>query len=485
MSSVFKEVTGATLNYGLGKFIPQIIGFLLIPLYTAYLSPEDYGIVELAASFGAFAMIFMRLALPGSVARFYYEHKEGTELKNYITTIYWSLLAISIGIGGIICLISYFFLHKLVPGLPFWPFVIIILISGALNTNSEIQKRLIQARKQSGYSAKLSIATSLIGISSAVILVTIFKLEALGIVLAGLIGAIIFFFQAQFYLKKDMGGKFSLKLLIPSFKYSINILPSHLVTPFGNLLSRSLLSGFASITAVGIYSLASRFITPLYLISDAFSSAFIPIYFEARKKDSPEVYQKLEETCKKIWLISLFIFVIAASMFPPLILLITPTKYHATAEIVPYMAVSFLPTILTVMYSPEMYYSKKTYWVSIIAATRFLSNLFIAVGLIKYWGYYALIFAKFAENTIIMLFSIFVSRKMFNFNPNISLIIKSFLIGVAWILIYTIASSQLDNNFIQLLISFLIVLLFGITLLLTRIVNKSTLLNYITIKRIH
>ena len=84
--SKFKEISGATLNYGLGKFIPQIIGFILIPVYTSYLQPEDYGLVELATSFGSFAFILLRLALPGSVSRFYYDHNEGEELRNYITT---------------------------------------------------------------------------------------------------------------------------------------------------------------------------------------------------------------------------------------------------------------------------------------------------------------------------------------------------------------------------------------------------------------
>ncbi len=481
---VFKEVSGATLNYGIGKFLPQVIGFLLIPLYTSYLTPEDYGLVELAAAFGAFAMIFMRLALPGSVARYYYEHQEGPELRNYITTIYWSLIMISIGMGALIYLLSYLFLHNLVPGLPLWPFVGVILITGVLNTNSEIQKRLIQARKQSLYSAKLSIATSLVGITSAVILVTVFHLGALGIILAGLIGAILFFIQAQFYLKQDMGGQFSFKLLLPSFRYSLNILPSHLVTPFGNILSRSLLAGYTSLAVVGHYALAMRFITPLYLISEAFNSAFAPLYFEARKKDDQVGYKKLEDTCNKIWFIALFIFVGSATIIPPLIYLVTPVKYHPAAEIIPLLAATFLPSILIVMYSPEMYYSKKTFWVSIIAVARFLSNLVIAVGLIKYWGYYALIFAKFAEGLIILSLSVYVSQKMFNFKPNVSIIIKSSLIGIAWVILTTLITQNLTNSIFQLFIGLIVVILFGLTLITTGMVNKTTLMSYLKTKRL-
>lgn len=482
--SKLKEIGGATFNYGIGKFLPQVIGFFLIPLYTAYLSPEDYGIVELTAAFGAFSLIFMRLALPGSVARFYYEHKEGSELRDYITTIYWSLLGISVGMAALIYLLSYFFLHHLVPGLPLWPFVGIVLLTDIFSSNSEIQKRLIQARKQSAYSAKLSIATSLIGIITAIILVAGFNMGALGMVCASLVGSAIFFAQAQFYLRKDMGGNFDFKLLIPSFKYAMNILPSHLVTPFGNLLSRSLLSGFASLAAVGLYSLAMRFITPLYLISDAFNTAFSPIYFEARKKDDKEGYKKLEDACKKLWIIAIFMFVAASALTPSLIHLITPERYHPAAELIPFMAISFLPTVLTVMYSNEMYYSKKTAWVSVIAATRFLSNLAIALLFIKQWGYYALILAKFVENTIIMAFSIFISRKMFNFNPNIPLIIKSGFLGIALVAISVLFSHYQANSYLQLGFGLAVVAAFAALLVTTRLANVTTLKNYIKSKRL-
>jgi O-antigen/teichoic acid export membrane protein len=480
----FKEISGATLNYGLAKFVPQIIGFFLIPLYTAYLTPEDYGIVELAGSFALFAMIFMRLALPGSVSRFYYDHKEGPELRNYITTLYWSLILISVVMACVVYIVASFFLSTLIPGLPLVPFVIIVLITGVLNTNSEIQKRLIQARKQSRYSALLTIATSITGIVAAIILVTVFKLGAVGLVSAGLISGFIFFIQAQIYLHKEIGGKFSLKLLMPSFKYSMNVLPSHIVTPFGNLLSRSLLSGFSSLASVGLYSLAMRFITPLYLVSEAFNTAFIPIYFEARKKDDAAGYKRLEEACKKIWIIAVFIFVGASTIVPPLIYLITPERYHPAAFIVPFMAVSFLPTILTVMYSPEMYYSKKTWWVSIIAVTRFLSNLVIALLFIKDLGYYALILAKFIENTIIMLFSIYISRKMFNFNPNVPLIIKSCAIGLVLVALSIVFSQYQSDKIIQLFVGIATLILFAFVLVSTKLLSLATLKNYLKTKRL-
>lgn len=427
--SKFKEISGATLNYGLGKFVPQIIGFILIPVYTTYLKPEDYGMVELATSFGAFAFILLRLALPGSVSRFYYDHNEGPELRNYVTTIYWTLMGISVGMASLIYLISVFFLDKLVPGLPVWPFAAIVLATGVLNSNSEIQKRLIQARKQSRYSAMLSVATSLVGIGTAIILVVGFELGALGIVLASLMGGIVFFIQAQFYLHKDMGGKFSFKLLLPSFKYSMNMLPAHMSSPFSNLFSRVLLAGYA-LSSVGLYSLAMRFVTPLTMISSAFNEAYIPLYFEARKNGDAESKAKLNAALKNIWVISQIIFVAVVFFVPSVIEIMTPERYHKSAHLVPFMAISFPLSIMSSFVSVEIFYSKKTYWVTIYAFFKFVLNISVVYFTIPYLNEYALVLALVTDGIYTSTFYGIVSRRIYKSGLNFKLLYLIFGISL-------------------------------------------------------
>lgn len=479
---MFKEIGGGTINYGLGKFVPQLIGFFLIPLYTAYLNPEDYGLVELAGSFAAFAMIFMRLALPGSVQRFYYEHKEGKPLRDYITTIFWALIVISIVSGIIIYIIAYFFIESLVPGLPIYPFVLVILLTSIFNTNSEIQKRLIQARKMSRYSAILSLITALVGIFFAILFVVVFKQGAFGIILSGLITGILFFIQAQFYLRKDMGGSFSLKLLQPSLKYALYILPSHLVSPIGNLFSRSILSGVESLAAVGLYSLAYRFVNPLTMLTTAFNTSYIPIYFEVREKNEPQGYEKLKAACKKIWLISILIYVFVAVFFPPIILLITPEKYHQAAPLIPFMAFNFLLGVLTVIYGPEMYYSKKTWWISVMAVVRFVSYLAISYFFTKFLGMYAIVLALFAENIICLFFSVLISRKMFDFNPGLKSIIFTGLIGTILVALnFAFVQSHFTST-IQIFSAFSTVFIFIGILFLIKELEIKTLKNFIKFK---
>ena len=86
---LWKRLTGATLNYGLGSLLPQVLSFLLVPVFTAFLTPGDYGLLELAASLATVLVILMRLGMPGALTRYYFEYREGEALRNYVTSLAW------------------------------------------------------------------------------------------------------------------------------------------------------------------------------------------------------------------------------------------------------------------------------------------------------------------------------------------------------------------------------------------------------------
>ena len=96
---LIRRLTGTTLNYGIGRVLPQVIAFALIPVYTAYLRPEDYGIVELALTLGRMVAVLMRLGILGAVTRYYFDQTNINDLRDYVTTTYRVLMANGIFVG--------------------------------------------------------------------------------------------------------------------------------------------------------------------------------------------------------------------------------------------------------------------------------------------------------------------------------------------------------------------------------------------------
>ena len=69
MSGRFRHLARHTFVYGAGSVLQRFVGFLLIPFYTQYLSPADYGVLALAGLLGAAIQQIQLLGLPSALTR--------------------------------------------------------------------------------------------------------------------------------------------------------------------------------------------------------------------------------------------------------------------------------------------------------------------------------------------------------------------------------------------------------------------------------
>ena len=57
-------------------FLPKSLGFLLLPVYTSYLSTEEYGIADVILTTSCLISPFVSLGMPGAIFRFNIENKD-------------------------------------------------------------------------------------------------------------------------------------------------------------------------------------------------------------------------------------------------------------------------------------------------------------------------------------------------------------------------------------------------------------------------
>jgi O-antigen/teichoic acid export membrane protein len=390
---LFQRVAKGTFNYGLGSVLPKVIGFVLIPLYTAYLVPADYGIVEMCSSIATFVTIFSRLGMTGSVTRFYYEHKDKPdELQDYVTTVHRFLMVASVVMGTVWAIVFYVVGEKLTPGVLFFPFICIVLLNSAMGANSDLQKRLLQCTERSRYYAILSITNAMIAIATAIVLVVGFRLGALGLLLSQLLTSLILFVHAQFFLRSWTRGKFRQKLLNESLKYGMFTLPHHLFAAFAPLVSKMVLLHTNSLASLGIFALAVRFIQPLDITYAAFNQAWQPIYFSLRK--GMENKGRIKRLSRIIWLAAVGLYLMAVFIVPPLIPLITPEHFHNSAPLVPILAMGFLWQVIYFLVSIDLFYLKKNQYATLCTMFGLLANLLVTFAFVKQWGVYTLAWAQ-------------------------------------------------------------------------------------------
>ena len=71
--------------FGAGNFINKIVAFALIPIYTRYLTPDEYGIKALVGLTVDVIGILLAIAISSAVYRFYFEYED---IKNTEISVY-------------------------------------------------------------------------------------------------------------------------------------------------------------------------------------------------------------------------------------------------------------------------------------------------------------------------------------------------------------------------------------------------------------
>lgn len=97
MNSKFQVLIKDTIVFGLGSIGSKVILFLLVPLYTNYMSKDEYGIADLVFTVGQLIIPFVSLVIFDSVIRFglsKYEKRENVLLVGLVVGIFSSLLTL-------------------------------------------------------------------------------------------------------------------------------------------------------------------------------------------------------------------------------------------------------------------------------------------------------------------------------------------------------------------------------------------------------
>ena len=85
LKSFFKN----SVIYTLGHVLSSGIAIFLLPIYTRYLSPAEYGVIDLFIVIAAIVNLTIALEISQGIARYYQEAKNEKEKRKYTSSAFW------------------------------------------------------------------------------------------------------------------------------------------------------------------------------------------------------------------------------------------------------------------------------------------------------------------------------------------------------------------------------------------------------------
>lgn len=282
-----KKVLKNSSIYGIVSILQKTIGFFLLPLYTSYLTPQDYGITAVVGSIVSFLSIFYMLSLDGAISRFYFEYKDDEEkLKEFWGTNIFFIMINSLFLSTILLIFNKFLLQPLVKGVDFYPYIFLGLISITLNPIYNIFQRTLQVEQNAKKYGLNNITYFIVNLTLTITFVVFLKLGAKGVLLSGAVTDVIFFIYTIIDFIPRVKISINKKYLLESFRYSFPLIPHSLAGWTMAMVDRLFLNGIQNTSVVGLYNIGYQFGNILNILTTAVNQAYVPWFYEKMGEES-------------------------------------------------------------------------------------------------------------------------------------------------------------------------------------------------------
>ncbi len=367
MTNQLGRLAKNALIYGTGDVLTKIVGFLLLPLFTAYLTPDDYGVSSILGMVTFIVMWVFSLGLGSAIGVVYSDN----QYAEHRPATLWTTVILLVISAAVLLLLTVSFsieISTLVFRSPTYAHLLTIAVTGTCFTIIATPFSLYYQFEQKAVTyTVISLSSALITIFLSVTMVSVLRLGIQGWVAASLMGqgitlllyAIPTILRLKFDLRADI-AKALLRMgipLIPSFAFLFVLQQSN----------RFFLERISGLDAVGIYAVGSNLGITINLIIQSFMRAWFPYFlsFSNKQEEAKTLFGRITT----YYLVgggslTLCFFIFAR----PVTLIMTAPAFHTAYMVIGWVAMAQFLIGLFNLLLPAIYFAQDVSYQTLIQA---------------------------------------------------------------------------------------------------------------------
>lgn len=463
-SSILKEsklLARHSTIYALGNFMNKIAAFLLLPVYTQYLTPNDYGMNELVGLSTDVIGVLLSTAISSAIYRFYFEYTD-TKDRNVVV----SSAIISIGCISLAAVLLLYFATRtmaqyILDSRDLYYYFIISFTSLWFQSMNNISNDYLRANQMSTKFISLSFLKLIIVISLNIYLICFLRIGVLGILISTLAGSVVLFLVLTVPLLFQIGFRFSYDKIREMIRFGLPLIPSQLGAFVVNLSDRFFIKGYCSIADAGLYSLGYRFgALPSTFISEPFNQTWLPRRFELYKQEGSEIL--FGKIFTYFLCLMIFAGLVVSVLTKDILMIIADEKFWSAYKIVPIITVAIIVFTLHYHFNMGILIQKKTKYFAYINFSNAGLIIILNFLLIPRYGVYGAAIATLLAFVYKVAFTYYLSSKYYKIHFEFIRISKV-LLAAAIVYGLTLPISS-DSLLISFVLKGLIICLFPFVL---------------------
>lgn len=446
-----KELIKSTGILMIAKISTQIVNFLLIPFYTALLTTQEYGEIDIYTSLIMIVIPFITLQLEMGLFRYFIEEKtekgRARLVKTTSTIVMTSVLVVSV---------IYFFIVLFVP-IKYKFLIYLYYIFSAISSV------LLQLCRAEGNNVAYGFASFLIS-SLTVVFNVIFiygmGLKVEGVLVSTIIANIIsciymtYITRLRRYLKS---GKYSLQYANKLLKYSIPLIFNQISSWAINYSDRIIILTVWGTASNGIYSLANKFSNITNTFFGVYNLAWSENVIRALgDKDSVKYINNIFNLTFKLYLLLVTGIV---NVLPFCFAILVNKDYISAYGHIPILLIAmFFSGMAATIGSIYIAYGN-TKEVSITTIMAGICNIIIHLVLLNTFKLYAASISTFVSFTLLFIYRYIFVKKFFDLKFKIIMCLPQIIIYViSWV-------AYASKNYIAISICLFINIIYCVLLL--------------------
>ena len=412
-----KRIFVNTSIYTIGNILPKAVGFILLPIYTRYLSPADYGIVSSMMVLQTILAVFFSMCLERSIYRLYWDNKTESAKRNFLGTITISIAAIAFSILSLLFIFNHY-VGLIYKSINFYPFYVYAILIGFISVFSLIPCIYFQLKERAGIFVTLSIS-QFIANSSLILWFIIAEREgAAGYLKGQVIGASLLLPLYLYIGYRIINFKFQFSILKESLLFSLPLIPTIMCAWILNLSDRIFIERYFSLEEVGIYSLGYKIAGLVGIVSGAIAMAYGPVFFRLVNSDDQLQVRKTIDRYNHVYLMAIILMSFFIAFFAKeVIILAFDNRYTVAHLFVGLISFSYLFSQAAGITSLYFQQSKKMKEVMVIALLIAGINVILNFLLIPNFGAYGAAYATILSFILGFVLSYLYTKRFCFFIP--------------------------------------------------------------------
>jgi O-antigen/teichoic acid export membrane protein len=403
MRSAGRRLLVGSGAYAVTNFALKAVNFLLITVFTRYLSPGDYGTISLAEIIATtLVALFSGLGLDTAVRRLYFHYADEPAVqRRYVSSVLRFGVILTVAVVAVALVLGPRLLERIAPhfAVSFFPCIALAIGTAAANQTFDYRLGLYQSEQRPLAFSFMASASFLMTAGSALIFVVLLRRGAAGMLTGKLMGAAGSLLVAVVVSRKWWAGGFEWKFVRESLPIALPILP-HMLLAFGLVVAdRFILEYYRNLDEVGVYSVAYTFGMVMYLVTASISQAWSPLFYDVAR-GGQEGQRVLGRLFAGLSLLLVTIAIFGSLIAQDVVSRFLDHRYSSAGRLIPWIIAGYLFHALYGILQPSLLQARRVGFLWVVSCVALVANIGLNFLWIPRWGMYGAACATMAAYVI-------------------------------------------------------------------------------------